>query len=67
MITTIRTMGEQEAANKAYEETLTLSQWQELQRLRNREREFAKNVGYDFSYGRYWEVMTLEELREVQQ
>lgn len=52
---------------KEYENSLTLSQWEELQRLRKIEREFAKNAGYDFGYGCYWETMTLKELREAQQ
>lgn len=39
----------------------------ELRQRRLREREFAKVARYDFSLGWYWEDMTLEELRKVQQ
>lgn len=49
-----------------YEATLTLNQLKSLWELRKIEREFAQNCDYDFGYGRYWETMTLEELREAQ-
>lgn len=39
---------------------------EELHERRNREAAFAKATGYDFNYGRYWETMTLQELREAQ-
>ena len=51
---------------KEYENMLTLSQWIEWKRLQKIEREFAANVGYDLDYGRYWETMTIQELREDQ-
>ena len=49
-----------------YENSLTLSQWQDWLMLKKIEREFAKNAGYDFGNGRYWEFLTIQELREAQ-
>ena len=49
-----------------YEATLTLTQWQLLWKLRQNERQFAKDCGYDFGYGRYWETLTIDELIEAQ-
>lgn len=55
---------------KDFEETSKIiandSVAKELHDRRNRERQFAKDTGYDFNYGRYWENMTLEELRKIQ-
>lgn len=61
--TTTKTVYDHETI-KEYEESLTLTQWQELNNRRKVERDFAKNAGWD--YDRYWEVLTLQELREAQ-
>lgn len=45
-----------------YAQSLTLNRWEYWNELKRREREFAKNCGYDFGYSHYWETMTIEEL-----
>ena len=55
---------------KDFEETMAIiiqcDLADELHERQNREAAFAKAAGYDFGYGRYWETMTLAELRAVQ-
>ncbi len=67
MTTAERDYGMTEAERLFVESMKLESAWNQVQELherRNRERDFAKAAGWQ--YDRYWETMTLAELREAQ-